>query len=447
MSVEGFSWQEPVRGNSDLERSGSYSSYGGAPPAPYGMMPGSRMNSYGSVGGPPPPPMPGVYEHNMPPPNSERHTRYASWNRYESWGSVGPPPPQHMGYAGYPSQSGGWGSRDHSLGAIPLQHATVNQAAYPATFDHRVGSSGPYWGPHHAPYPPPMNGGPPTYHMSGGYPHNYPGPPIRSQPPHVQHHAPPPARPNYHSSSNGPPPLVAPKSPTYNVDPVVASQWSGRDRKELALTLSGSSGEERDTFVSQPVSLTSSPNRKKIATVSTDKPKPDLIKRSTSHQNETVDTKPYFDGHSVKRAALNRDSSNAANLLKAKYMPGYFDAKTEVALLSTNLEQSTLDTTLPPKPAQYTNQDRLMTLDMNALDLVIKPTLLRLTSRSTTIEALNIDFDEDPFAMSSTNTEFDRDLTSMDDIFNESKDIISRPSALTASQRLTTSDLFDIGTS
>ena len=172
INVEGFSWQEPVRGNSDLERVGSHSSYNGQPTIPYGM-PGSRMGSYSSVGGPSPPPMPGVYEHGMPPPHSDGHIRYASWNRYESWGTVGPPP--HMGYGTYPSQSGGWGARDHSLGAIPLQHATVTQAAYPTTFDHRMGSAGPFWVP--PSYPPPMDGGPPPYHMSGGYAHPYPGPP------------------------------------------------------------------------------------------------------------------------------------------------------------------------------------------------------------------------------------------------------------------------------
>lgn len=463
MSVEGFSWQDPVRGNSDVERVGSHSSMGyGPPPPPFGGMPGSRMGSYSSIGPPPPmgPPPDGPYDHSMPPPH-DLHARYASWNRYESWGSLGQPPqqhppPQHMGYGPYPVQSGGWTSRDHSLGAIPLQHANVSQAAYPTTFDHRMGSSGPYWGPppqsSYPPYPPPSMGGPPPYHASGGaYPPPYSGGP----PPHASSRGPPQpvAKPhrNYNSHTVKPPP-VSPKSPTYNVDPVVASQWSGRDQREIALTLSGSSCEEQgDTFVSPPLASSTRPNGVKE---SLSKLKPDLIKRATSNQNETVDTKRDFDGKCVKRAALNRDSSQAANALKAKYMPEFFDPKTEVERLSSNLEQSTLDPTLPPKPAQFTNQDRLMTLDMAALDLVIKPTMLRMTSRSTTIEALNIDFDDDnidfsktdPFSMSSpAMTEFDRDLSAMEDIFNESR-VISRPNALRASQRLTTSDLIDIGT-
>jgi hypothetical protein len=466
MSVEGFSWQEPVaRGNNDLERVASHNSYSGIGPPPYGsgIMPGSRMGSYSSIGGPPM--SVATFDHAMPPP--DMHARYASWNRYESWGSLGQqphPPPQQMGYGPYPVQSGGWTSREHSLGAIPLKHANVSQAAYPATFDHRVGSSGPYWGPpstHHPQYPPPpMEGGPHRYHVSGGaYPHQYSGPPAARAPPPPHLQSPVNTvnpRPNYYNNSVGPPP-ISPKSPTYNVDPLVASQWSGRDQKEIALTLSGSSCEERDTFVSPPIAHPSSSSTRKAVIDPTTKMKPDLIKRATSNQNETVDTKPDFDGKCVKRAALNRDSSQAANALKAKYMPGYFDPKTEVELLSTNLEQSTLDPTLPPKPVQYTNQDRKMTLDMAALDLVIKPSMMRFTSRSTTIEALNIDFDDDnddykgdPYALSSPAiTEFDRDLSAMEDIFNESRVLqhdISRPSTLRASQRLTTTDLIDLGT-
>ena len=462
MSVEGFSWQDPVRGSSDLERVGSHSSISYGPPPSFGGMPGSRMGSYSSIGPPPPmgPPPGGPYDHSMPPPH-DLHARFASWNRFESWGSLGQPPqqqhppPQHMGYGPYPVQSGGWASRDHSLGAIPLQHANISQAAYPTTFDHRVGSSGPYWGPPpqspFPPYPVPSMGGPPPFYTSGGaYPTPYvrgpsPQPPSRGP---VQSVAKP--RANYNNNGSGPP-HISPKSPTYNVDPKVASQWSGRDQNEIAHTLSGSSCEEQgDTFISPPIT---SATRKAGTAESPNKLKPDLIKRATSNQNETMDSKPDYDGKCVKRAALNRDSSLAANALKAKYMPGYFDPKTEVERLSSNLEQSTLDPTLPPKPAHFTNQDRMMTLDMAALDLVIKPTMLRLTSRSTTIEALNIDFDDDymdfnksdPFALSSPAiTEFDRDLSAMEDIFNESR-VLSRPNALRASQRMTTSDMIDIG--
>lgn len=406
MTIEGFSWQEPVRGNIGLERAGSQSSYG--PPQMSFNGPGSRMGSYSSIG---PPPPPGPYDRVA---SSERHQQYAAWGRTESWGSipVGGPPPS-MGFFGYPGAHPGSWARDHSLGAIPLRHASVSQSAYPAAFDHGRNSSG-HWGPPYPSYPPMMEGPP---HPSGGY-----------------HHGPPPPQesPSPRRESSGSLPLAAPPSPTYTVDPAVASQWSGRDPGEIAITMSGgSSGEEHDIFKSSLATI----HRKTGPT-----PKPDLVKRATSNQNETVDTKPDFDGHSVKRAALNRDSSSAANRLKAKYMPEYFDAKTEVELLSSNFKQSTLKTDVP-KPTQYSKEDRMMTLDIKSLDLVIKPASLRLSSRSTTIEALALDFDDDdPFVV-------DRSLSSIDDMFLEAKENgVARPPALSAGQRLSTSDMFDIGT-
>jgi hypothetical protein len=416
MTLEGFSWQEPVRGGSDIERVSSQGSHAPPPHVPYGH-PGSRMGSYSSYG-PPPPPPPGPYEHMT---SSEHHLRYASWGRFESWGSApgGPPPPMSP-YGPYPVHSGSW-AREHSLGAVPLRHGTVSQAAYPAAFDHRVGSG--HWGP--PPYPPYPMEGPPPYHVSGGYHHGpYPlGPP-------------PPAPPRHSYSGNGP--LVAPLSPSYSVDPSVASQWSGKDRDEIALTLSGS-GEEHDSFNPTP-----RPSPPKVV----QKPKPDIVKRATSNQNETLDTKPDFDGHSVKRAALNRDSSTAANLLKAKYMPEYFDAKKEMERLSTNLEQSTLESSAP-KPSQFSKEDRMMTLDMQSLDLVIKPTSLRVTSRSTTIDALALAFDDDGDEDPLIGTDkFERGVLSpMDDLLDDTNadSTVIRPVSITAAQRLTTSDLIDIG--
>lgn len=411
MTLEGFSWQEPVRGNSDMERVSSQSSYG-PPPMVYGH-PGSRMGSQGSYG---PPPPPGPYEQTT---SGDHHMRYASWGRYESWGSVPGGPPPSMRYNGYPTQSGSW-EREHSLGAIPLPHATVNQVAYPTAFDHSRSGSG-HWGPRHPSYS--SMEGPPVYHG---------GPP-------VLYHAPPQRReyresaPLYRESA----PMVAPSSPSYEVDPVVASQWSGRDPGAIVSTMSGgSSGEEQDTFRTTPTS----PLPRKTAPT----PKPDLVKRATSNQNETVETKPDYDGHCVKRAALNRDSSTAANRLKAKYMPEYFDTKKEVDLLSTNLKQSTLDPPGDAKSSQLSKEDRMTTIDIHALDLVVKPLTLRATSRSTTIDALSLDFDDDPFMGPG---QFDRDsnLSSMEDLFNETKNDLPRPPALSAGQRLTTRDLIDIG--
>ena len=83
----------------------------------------------------------------------------------------------------------------------------------------------------------------------------------------------------------------------------------------------------------------------------------------------------------------------------------------------------------------------MLTLDIHALDLNIKPSLLRVTSRSTTMDALALDFDDD-------DNFIDRSLSSMDDFINETKNDrgVARPPALFAAQRLTTNDLIDIGT-
>jgi len=173
-------------------------------------------------------------------------------------------------------------------------------------------------------------------------------------------------------------------------------------------------------------------------------PKPDLVKRMTSNQNETNETKPDYDGHSVKRAALNREGSLASNRLKKQYMPGYFDTKREVETLSLSMRQSSI-TDLAPKPSLVSNEDRMTTLDMSALDLVVKPMTLGTTSRSTTIDALNLDF-EDPFGRGQmdwlNNSSNDGDDESKQD--DGAPGMPRRPAALSQEQRLTTTDLIDI---
>jgi hypothetical protein len=84
--------------------------------------------------------------------------------------------------------------------------------------------------------------------------------------------------------------------------------------------------------------------------------RPHIVKRATSNQNETVETKPDLKGPSVKRAALNRDNSLASNRLKATYLkdPVYkemFDSEKELRLLPGTLERqaSLKDNTARPK--------------------------------------------------------------------------------------------------
>jgi hypothetical protein len=67
-------------------------------------------------------------------------------------------------------------------------------------------------------------------------------------------------------------------------------------------------------------------------------PRPHIVKRDTSNQNENYETKP-----SVKRAAMNRDNSLASNRLKKSICQNYnFDTEHEMNRLSNNLEHSTL---------------------------------------------------------------------------------------------------------
>lgn len=122
--------------------------------------------------------------------------------------------------------------------------------------------------------------------------------------------------------------------------------------------------------------------------------RPNIVKRATSNQNETIETKPDLKGPSVKRAALNRDNSLVSNRLKAEYMNGTlqqtetFDSEKEVRNLSGNLEQATLDAemsvpaTSKPRPKPLVASERMSTIDQIAMDLMTKPDPLRSGSRS-----------------------------------------------------------------
>lgn len=153
-------------------------------------------------------------------------------------------------------------------------------------------------------------------------------------------------------------------------------------------------------------------------------PKPDIVKRATSNQNENTETRPYLEGQSVKKAALNREGSLASNRLKAKYLPGYFDSTKEVEKLSNNLRQSSISEA--PRPVALDANDRMSTLDMQSIDLAVKPAALGSTSRSTTIDALALELDDDA-------GEFFADSTKL-----------PKPKSLASDLRLTTTDLIDI---
>jgi hypothetical protein len=466
INLDGFSWQDPFKSSND-ER---ISSQGSLPPVG-GYFPDGRVGSHGSMGGPPPPT--GPYTHTRS--GEERHYHYTQSGRYESWGSL---PPQPM--PGYPYQWGRESSeREHSLGQNPLPHASIGHPAPPySTFDPR-GTSG-QWGPPppNGPYPyPHMSGPPPPYHYAGGPPpgagpyrypsygsmggppppqgaydgvyppgreysggpgmyppgREYSGGPPPGMPPPLHHHRPP--------QSNASTPSSGPSSPQFEVDPAVASTWSGKNPEEILTTWSGSSGEEGDRFHGTPPPDRSNKLSPKSGNTSSAVPKPDIVKRATSHQNETPETRPDLQGPSVKKAALNRDNSTTANRLKEKYLPDYhkkehFDQ--EIFQLSSNLEQSTLigdEATDIVKPKSLLEENRTSTIDQIAMDLMAKPDAWSASNRLSTLDALELDLEEDALIP------LDDDYGVLDDL---KKVTVSRPPAVTFDDRLTTTDIMDL---
>jgi len=473
VTLDGFSWQDPFEQNngrpskagingrkSSLPPGPKLSPTGsGGPPPPPPAYPSIssmssdqyRYSSQGSLGPPPPPPLPGAYAHMAA---SGEHHRYHS-GRYESWGSLPPPPPPIPGY-GYPqhshSGSGNWGYPEHSLGQNPLTHASISQSAPYGAFDGRMGSWGPpadgrSWGPPPPPQQPPGAGYSPHYHRSSGGP-----------PPPPPAYAPPPQQPTASGgpSVGSPSRLMHPPSPPYSVDPAVASAWSGQDPTEIAKTWSAGSGssggggvgsEGYDRFrAAGPKNGAPGVAVDRNATAApVAESRPDLIKRMTSNQNETLETKPDLKGPSVKRAALNRDNSTAANRLKEKYVPGYrnrpFNLEREMRQLSQTFEQSTLDATATGvKPKTMSDADKMSTIDHIAMDLMAKPVCFSGQSRSSTIEALALDLDDDLFFRPGT---VERSRT-MEEVFAELRDGVSKPASLASMDRLTTNDFLDI---
>jgi hypothetical protein len=455
VTLDGFSWQDPFQNGARRTPSG------GPPPPPpppppmqhpgatgFGSDPrnlsygsaGYRFPSQGSMG----PPIPSQGSMGMGPPLPSQGSMGPSMQsyggRYSSWGSVamGPPPPgagpplsgyppgagppPPSGYPGYPhppphqaswSREGSWhqqgrdtsvARREHSLGQNPLPDASVNQPAiYP--FDGRTAS----WG--RAAYPPP-------HYSSYGPPPPPPPPPAYAPPPQVDH----PRR-------GGPP------SPPYAVNPAVASMWSGKSESEIAKTWSsGSSNEDYDHF---------SPAHQQSNNMAPQPPRPDVVKRATSNQNETAETHPGLQGPSVKRAALNRDNSTAANRLKEKYGVGtskQFNADQEVTQLSTGLDEILIG--VQARKKALTMEDRMTTIDVMAMDLMIKPLALDANNRSSTIDALALDDLENDSALCKPQR-VERNRT-MEEVFNDLREGLPKPNTLSMGQRMTTSDWIDI---
>jgi len=403
IDVTGFSWQEPFQ-NRNGEDVGRVTSQGSYIP-PDGFYPGSRTNSYGM---PPPPPQPGTPYHyssggSPPLPAGERQFRYSTSGRYESWGSM--PPPGSPGYAFPPPQAGSWSrdpsmGREHSLGQNPLPHASIGHAGpYPA-FDQRMGSG--QWGP---PQPYPGMGGAPAYNYSGG-----PPPPGSFAPGEFSGTSPPMPPPQHHRAPSGN--VNSPPSPRFEVSPSVASTWSGTPQEEIKKTWSGSSADDMNPQCNSASAT----------------PKPEVVKRATSNQNETQETKPDLQGPSVKRAALRRNGTEITNRLQEETIrqnaglerPNPIDH--EIRIISRGMRQSSLNEVNAGtgKPGTLASEGRVSTLDSIDLDLM-RPGTISASDRADTVDSFSV-------------------LEPLNDVMPS----IDRPEALSFDERLTTADLMNI---
>jgi len=389
-----------------------------------------REFSNGSLGGLNPPYLP-------PPPGGPSHQRSGSWTQHSH-------PPIH---GAHHQRNGSWnsggGGREHSFTMNPLQYTSTNQRAPMGAFEQRGGSGhwtgnhtyppcaqqgapyptqppppGPYGGAPYPPQPPPPGPYPAFAYLSGdsigtiGARGESMGPP--QQGPYRQVHSP------LHTNATPSPPYDA---------MVIAKTWSGGG----APPPPGNYWHSQYDGHPQPVpGADTSPSRGPESQHANGRvPRPAMVKRDTSNQNESYETKPSR----IKKAALNRDQSATSNRLKQQYMPEVFNRdmnalheKTGQIRLNNSpvpertaaapkpvplMRQSTEDVMEeamagylldqpPPQPAPLTAGDRKNTMDQLGYDLIgddrklpaaqslPKPTKLTQNDRLTTVEFNNI---------------------------------------------------------
>lgn len=220
---------------------------------------------------------------------------------------------------------------------------------------------------------------------------------------------------------------------TYAVDPAVASQWSTSSFPSTAIP-------------PPPPAPTVGPPPTTTTTSSSLTPKPDIVKRATSHQNETVETKLGYDGHaSVKRATLDRERSLASSRMKDEYNHRHEEKSADAAMSQ------------PARPATLTLEERMSTLDIQALEESMTTTTTNapkpshLSHRTSTVEALRLDFDHPDGGGNFLGPS----SAGLEDLFQDGGGLLggdsttttttsSMPKPQSMSSRLTTHDLIDI---
>jgi len=426
VDLQGFTWQDPFKKEGSKETSISSTGSATGPSArPSVVLPPGKESSMGSTGS-----FVGPYGQNQHPsiPDYYGKVSFGEPRREYSNGSLGsfnqpymPPPPggpvhQRSGSWTHPppplphdphhQRSGSWnaggGGREHSFSMNPLQYTSINRPAPTGAFDQRAGS----WSRHHnlpqAVYPPP----PPPPGAWGGF-----GYQSGSSMGTIGSIGAPPPGP-YHS----PPHAASPTRPPYDVMGV-AKTWSDGGTPPPQGNFGSSQYEGHPP--PGPGAHTSPPTRGGEPLAPGHLPRPGMVKRDTSNQNESYETKPSR----TKKPALNRDQSATSNRLKQQYdmsalpqnmeqirlsspVPGMSQAALKPAPLNFEARQSTVDAmtevltdydifSRQPKPAPLNSGDRKNTMDELGYDLIgdtdlKKPPKLTQADRLTTSEFLDI---------------------------------------------------------
>mmetsp|Transcript_27953 Transcript_27953/g.65738 ORF Transcript_27953/g.65738 Transcript_27953/m.65738 type:complete len:730 (+) Transcript_27953:259-2448(+) len=375
--------------------------------------------SFGSLGswGPPYPP---------PPQGPMAHQRSGSW-------TYGPHPPLQASHDRHHQRSGSWNTgREHSFSLNPLQHTNINRPAPTGAFDQRTGSG--------------------EWNAPNNYP---PGPPQRSPPQH-----PPPPSPYggfaYQSGSSigtigsmepPPPGSYAPRaanatSPPYDVTGAAAKAWSGQGGAAAPPPPPGTFWRPQYDGHPQPAhgadrSLPREMGRKHpYETV----PRPGTVKRDTSNQNETYETKPSM----VKKAALNRDQSATSNRLKKQYIPEALSPDVQEPLHERTERQLRLHSPVPnganapPRPLSNDSGAPEGSSEDAAPSSIPQPAALNQSDRKNTMDALG-------YGDLIDNSGFER-VKSDDASYSELPPLpaLGKPPKLTESDRLSTSEFLDI---
>jgi hypothetical protein len=271
-----------------------------------------------------------------------------------------------------------FGPREHSLGEYPLEFASVTQSAIDAAFDRKMGS----WA----------------------------------------------TRPNYFAIAKEPSvTLAAVAAPvpgsTLQPNPAVSASYpaSFRESSEYPSSLgtASSAGMRSASLASEDTTTTTGSSEVCCAK--------DAIKRATSHQNETFETKRYLVGPSVKRAAMSRggtfgtlnsqptptssgpdgddDSANVAPCIVGRRP---LNDDLEMRELTQSMEKSSIDWLDIPSSRSIGAKDRMLSVEiMSSLEWLDLPhsRSIGAIERATSIDHIAMDLMVNPVAMSRTNTE------------------------------------------